>query len=179
MSHPIYFNKICNDAMFLEQVVSGSETYVVSLHKEYFVEKKYDYECTDLDLAYDEYFGWLYENVSSLLIQCATQTRIYQDTYVDNDDEDLHSSDKEAYEHITDIVELISGKFSPSLRECCNKIIHAETFELELISTNESPKYWNGKCSLKGRLGNNCWHIKMDILKFCFAIRYFYSLENH
>ena len=170
--------------MFLEQLVSGSKAYVTSINKVYFVEKKYDYEVTELDLAYDEYFGWLYENVSSLLIQCATQTRIYQDTYVDDneekdEEEETYSSDKEAYEHISDIAEVISGKFLPSVRECCNKIIHAETFKLEFIFTDDKQKYWNGKCSLQGKLGKNSWHIKLDILKFCFAVRYFYSLEKY
>ncbi|MFW1297764.1 hypothetical protein ACEWA9_14505 [Vibrio parahaemolyticus] len=167
--------------MLLEQIVSGSKAYVASLHKEYFIDKNNEYEISELELTYEEYYGWLYETVSSLLIQCATQTRIYQDTYTEKEDTDdeSYSSDKEAYEHVTDIVEVISGKTYPSLRECCNKIIHAETFELEFVSVDNNQKYWNGKCSLKGQFNKNCWHIKLDILKFCFAIRYFYDLEKH
>lgn len=181
MSHPIYFNKLCNDAMHLEQIVSASKAYVTSLHDYYFSEKEHDYEVSELDMAYDDYLIWLYENVSSLLIQCATQTRIYQDSYLNDaeEEEEPYSSDKEAYEHMPQTVEVISGKFHHSLRECCNKIIHAETFDLEFVSTSNTPKYWSGKCVLKGKIGKNSWHIKMDILKFCLSLRYFYGIEKH
>ncbi|HIF9409098.1 TPA: hypothetical protein ACX6R8_000944 [Photobacterium damselae] len=186
MSHPIYFNKICNDAMFLEQLASGSKNYISTIQDIYQHDKKHDWEVTELDLVYEQYVAWLYENVSVLLIQCATQTRIYQDSYSNKYDLDLlekdeepYSSDKESYEYFSNVVEVISGKFSYSLRECCNKIIHANNFELEFISSENILKYWNGTCSLKGHFGKNDWHLKLDVFKFCCALKYFYDTEKY
>lgn len=172
--------------MFLEQLVSGSKTYVSTIHVIYQGGKEHDWQVTELDLAYEQYVAWLYENVSALLIKCATQTRIYQDSYSNEcdmdlleEDEESYSSDKEAYEYFSNVVEVISGKFHPSLRECCNKIIHANSFELEFISSEELSKYWNGICSLKGTLGKKDWHLKLDVFKFCCALQYFYDNEKH
>ncbi|WP_157928662.1 hypothetical protein [Vibrio fujianensis] len=182
MGHTIVFNKIFSDAMLLEQIVSGSRSYIEALYSSYSNDKEYDYEITELDFSYDEYLSWLYENVSSLLIQCATKTRIYKDTYSPDEEPDegeaFYSSDIEAYEHFPNIVEVISGKFRHSLRECCNKIIHAEDFELELVSNESTKKYWSGFCVLKGTFNQYNWSIKLDVRKFCMAIRYYYEVEK-
>ncbi len=172
--------------MFLEQLVSGSKNYVSTIQAIYQGDKKHDWEVTELDLAYEQYVAWLYENVSALLIQCATQTRIYQDSYSSEynmdlleKDEEPYSSDKEAYEYFSNVVDVISGKFNHSLRECCNKIIHANSFELEFISSEKLLKHWNGICSLKGSFGNNDWHLNLNVFKFCCALQYFYDNEKH
>lgn len=186
MGHTIVFYKIFSDSMLLEQIVSGSFSYIEALHRSYSNDKNNDYEVTELDFAYDEYLGWLHENVSSLLIQCATQTRIYKDTYSPDEKngkngkrEECYSSDIESYEHFPNIVETISGKFGYSLRECCNKIIHAEDFELELVSNESTKKHWNGFCVLKGTFNQHSWSIRLDVQKFCMAIRYYYEVEKN
>ncbi|MDD9158416.1 hypothetical protein PVK64_19815 [Aliivibrio sp. S4TY2] len=180
MSHPIYYNSIVNEAYYIEQLVSASANHVTKLFELYSTEKVDEYCVSEFEIEHESYIGWLIETVSSHLILCATRTRVLQDSYDFSIDDNPHySPDREAFEYFDHIVEVIQGNFKPSLRECCNKIIHATSYDLVFEKNESGSNYWLGKCELKGNINKKEWIISLDARKFCFALRYYIDLIKH
>jgi len=66
------------------------------------------------------------------------------------------------------------GEISTSLRECCNKIIHAEDFR-PVYDNGSEPRdegvyYMTGTVELQGRRGKAEWLVSMDVFAFLEAM---------
>jgi hypothetical protein len=180
MSHPIYYSSIVNEAHYIEQLASASKAHVSMLFELYNSEKEYEYSISEFEIEHADYTEWLIETVSSHLILCATRTRVLQDSYdFSIEDNPSYSADREAFERFDAVVEVHEGKFKQSLRECCNKIIHATTYNLEFVKNENGFEYWSGKCVLEGSYNQTKWRISVNVTKFCFALRYFISTIEH
>jgi hypothetical protein len=75
------------------------------------------------------------------------------------------------------------GSFALTLRESCNKIIHATQFDLGIAaarSTNRSGRYnyWDGTCTLKGVQNRKVWEVRLDVHNWCASMGAFSELMS-
>lgn len=68
MSHPIYYNSIVHEALYLEQLSSASQAYVSMLLKSFSSEKNEKYPISEFEIEYANYKEWLIEIVSQATI---------------------------------------------------------------------------------------------------------------
>lgn len=125
-----------------------------------------------IDYEWWQYAGLLKSIVSNTVIEAAVKIRMLQDfAQNENEDIDLLAMDREACSNLT-IGIVVAGSFNLSLREACNKIIHATEARMcwSNISTITSPEYWNGKYSLSGENRGNKWHVELSIEAWCIAM---------
>ncbi|WP_417272907.1 hypothetical protein [Celeribacter halophilus] len=66
------------------------------------------------------------------------------------------------------------GPISDSLRECCNKVIHAEDFR-PVYDNNSQPRdegvyHMTGTVELQGRRGKSEWSVSLDVFAFLEAM---------
>lgn len=179
MSHPIYYSSIINEALLIEQLASASEKHILNLRGSFSTSKPESYSVSEFEIELSNYHEWLSDTVSCNLIQCATRTRVLQDSSDFSIEESDYCPDREAYEAFSNIVDAVDFNFKPSLRECCNKIIHATQYELELECSELGDEYWTGVCKLKGKFGKKDWFIRLNTIQFCFALRYYISNVKH
>lgn len=122
-----------------------------------------------------DYYDWLNYAVSDKLIQICTKVRVFQDSYKEEWDES-YSPEMEAFEHFPTIAEVLEGTVNLSLRECCNKVIHALKFELIMLNSPDGISYWDGDIILSGTQAKRNWKIKVNVYKFCLSIRIYFRL---
>lgn len=181
MSHPIYYASIINEIRYLEQLAVASKQFISVLGEAY---SKRGLDGTDETSPFSfevmSYQDWLIETVSSSLISSATRIRVLQDSYdFSIEDNPGYSADIDSCENFKNIVKVENGNFKLSIRECCNKIIHATVYELEFQKDSDGTEYWNGWCILKGEFQKKKWHIKLNIINFSFAVRHFIDCIKH
>ena len=125
------------------------------------------------------YWDNLNQLVSDYLIQCATRTRIMQDFSDFSVEDSEYCPDKESIDKFPTAAKILQGNFNLSLRECCNKIIHAKNVEL-VMKTEDSCKleYWNGLCILSGSKYKKTWQLELNISVWVMAMRHYYSLTH-
>ena len=151
----------------LRHLASGTREFC---RKEQLQEGPIDYE-DDWSL----YYLRMRSLVSSRLIELAANLRIvedtcrHQDTYSDIRDLDALCRENE------NIGIVHQGNFELTLREACNKVIHATEFDLVVATArNSNPNYrysyWNGSCVLKGARSNQSWQIELNVYEWCNSI---------
>ena len=174
MSHPIYFLEIEQQARNIEQLCCAS---LIHLRKFKSLQRIHsDKEMvTEYDIELRDYHEWLKYTVSDSLIQICTKIRIYQDSYKHEWDP-TYSPEKEAYEAYQHVAEVLEGNVNLTLRECCNKVIHALNFELVMVGSPDDIKYWDGFIILSGSFGKNNWKIKINLYKFSLSVRLYLQL---
>jgi len=169
MSHSLDFVGLSEQMFSLKHLSSGTKEY-----------------CRRSRLAQtdDEFDVWhnysqrLRYMVSNDLIVAASKFRVIQDTTVTQvsrefmDDLDLEARVGNP------IGSVLIGDFDLTLRESCNKIIHATTFSLVFQNArNERPRYtygyWNGICQLCGSHGKSMWKVALNVYRWCDAMDYF------
>ena len=174
MSHIIYYSAIEDKLFLLEQLAHGSKETIQYYFKILRTKKNTDYEVTEFDLEMMRYKESIYSTVSDYLIQCATRTRIMQDMSDFSTDDPHYSPDNEAFNHFDNVAEVIDGKVNLSLRECCNKIIHAAQLELVFLKCeNMNHEYWSGDVILLGKYNGINWKIRIDIKKWVLSMKYY------
>jgi hypothetical protein len=57
-----------------------------------------------------------------------------------------------------------------SVREVCNKVIHADSVSPDSESYNGECERWNGWLSLHGTKGKTGWQLHLDLAAFCLAL---------
>lgn len=174
MSHPIYFLEIEQQARNIEQLCCAS---LIHLRKFKSLQRIYsDSEMiTEYDIELSNYHQWLNYTVSDSLIQICTKIRIYQDSYKHEWDSS-YSPEEEAYGAYPNIAEVLDGNVKLTLRECCNKVIHALHFELVMVDSPDNIKYWDGLIILSGTFGKKSWKIKINLYQFSLSIRLYLEL---
>ncbi|MDN4127262.1 hypothetical protein [Pantoea ananatis] len=174
MSHPIYFQAISEKARELEQLCCASHNHLTKFKS---LQRIYnDSELiTEYEMELYDYYDWLNYAVSDKLIQICTKVRVFQDSYKEEWDEG-YSPEVEAFEHFPTIAEVLEGTVNLSLRECCNKVIHALKFELIMLNSTDGISYWDGDIILSGTQAKRNWKIKVNVYKFCLSIRIYFRL---
>lgn len=177
MSHAISIQTVEEHIFLLGQLATAGKAYTHELITTFESARDDPIECTELDLERMRYHAHLESLVSDYLIQCATRTRIIQDTWP-AEFEEGYDPDKEAYERFTDIASCVTGKVRFSIREVCNKIIHATRFELKFEDFGQHGlKYWEGWCHLHGSHQGKPWHVELNVKKWAFALQYYYEVR--
>ncbi|EEH3380866.1 hypothetical protein GZA99_001579 [Salmonella enterica] len=173
MSHPIDFYAIEEHARIIEQLCCSSENYLQRAHS---IQQIYpDSMISEFEIEQISYNGWLEYSVSNNLISLCTKLRILQDS--SNDEWDpSYSPEQEAFEKHENMLSIIDGRVNCSIRECCNKIIHALNFELTQKTTNNEIKYWDGCIIVSGTQNKKTWKIKIDLFLFCQAVKLYLNL---
>lgn len=123
---------------------------------------------------HDTYFPWITTLVGDRLLEVAMITRLAYDVARDDCEEYGPSKwDGEAME------DYLNGHLSisdvrPSIREVCNKIIHAKSVRMDRISRdNGKTEEWSGKVILSGDKGRTNWQCDFMIPPFCDAVEHF------
>lgn len=133
------------------------------------------------DFGWSYYFGWLKSLLCNHLIQCATKMRILQDILSEYDEEiNFIMLDNNALKELT-IGQFHYGNDRVTVREICNKIIHATEVTLEWIeiSKEEETEYWSGVVWLEGTKNKSKWKFELHVREFCIALsRLLIDLEN-
>lgn len=178
--HVINYESVDEHLFLLEQLAHGSYPTVKSLYDRFGESGSTHVHETELYIEHARYKDWVGYLVSDYMVQCSTRTRVIQDSYnfnIDNGDEGVYSPDAEAYERFHGVARSCKGDVKLSVRECCNKVIHAEKFELNfVVDADNRFEYWDGKCSLFGRIGKKEWHIEIDIKIWVLAMNWYYAL---
>jgi len=71
-----------------------------------------------------------------------------------------------------DIGRFVAGRGTLSLRESCNKIVHATEARLQWVNVagDESDEYWNGQYDLWGTNRGEQWQVELNIEAWCIAM---------
>jgi len=125
------------------------------------------------------YFPWIKMIVSERLLEIAMTTRLTYDVASENCKEyGPDNWDAEATEQYLDgRIEITDVR--PSVREVCNKIIHAKTITMVRVSSDGGKtEEWNGNVSLSGEKGRTSWQCEFSIPPLCSAIEHFLALAS-
>ncbi len=177
MTHPIYYGSIEEHLFLIEQLAHASFSCVSELYNSSDTTKQESWQTTEFELDFLNYKEWLETTTSDYLIQCATKTRIIQDSSDFTAEDENYCPDREAYGKYLNIAICHVGNMQFSLREICNKVIHAKKFELMYQSEPEGNfTFWGGRCCLYGDFRGNPWHVEVNLKKWVLAMRYYYDL---
>ena len=169
MSHLIDFESILKQVVILQHFAHGSEA---------FCEARMVGSEQDIgDGQFDEYWGFVKGIVSSTLLECGISLRIFEDTISTNREQGniLRKIDGSARAGLV-IGRVVQGHFELTLRESCNKIIHARKVTPIWASKQTEPytfKYWSGQFNLKGTKGKEKWEIVLDVLAWAKSVERF------
>lgn len=170
MSHAIDFDALDEKLFLLQQLVFASKPYC----KRQAIGNESDVG----EANKDEYWGWIKSLTSNYLIECAVKTRVFHD-YLRNShfENDFDRIDADACQGLT-IATISKGAFAITLRETCNKIIHATRVVLVWNDTRNN-QYWGGKLLLLGKKGAESWELELNIGDWALAMtRYHKALEE-
>jgi hypothetical protein len=122
------------------------------------------------EVGYGYYFGWLKQQLSEKLIACSIKTRITLDILrIECDEVDLVQEDKEICKR-HNIGTLKGDAANLSIREVCNKVIHADSVSPNVVSYDGNCERWNGFVTLRGVKGKARWQLDLDLAAFCLAL---------
>ena len=158
MSHQLDLEGVIEKLVLLQHFAYGSETYC----RERLPGSEYDAG----DEALDEYWGWAKSLVSIYILECSIRFRVLLDTVAGKPEAGKVKSLDAAARSGLVIGHVINGKFDLTIRETCNKIIHArKVIPLWAIGTenNVEFKYWSGKFELSGIKGSENWQLVLSV----------------
>jgi len=171
MSHSLDFVGLNQKLFLLRHFIAGNKE---------FSRREQHYQGTQSSPSEDwgNYAGRLRHIVSNDLIEIAAKFRVIQDTVVSQVSSDyLRTLDTECMRG-KGIGTVLTGDVTLTLRESCNKIIHANNFNLifqNARSTVPSHLYthWNGICQLAGTHSKRQWRVALDVYRWADAMDYF------
>lgn len=172
MIHLIDVDGIKQKLFLLHHIKYGSKGFC----QEFGEEIEYPY-------GFLSYKTLLKQHISTTVIQAAVNFRIVADFIMKEYDEN------EGFEEIENSIEekIDFGKFiipdrTLTLRESCNKIIHATNTEMcwSSYEDDEDRFYWNGKYILDGEYHREEWKISLNVGEWCLAmITYFDEVSDN
>ena len=125
---------------------------------------------SNAEFDWDYYFGWLKSSICEKLIQSSITLRIMQDILLADDTQE--PTDLQRYQ--TDAISGIQigtvheGSFKLTLRETCNKIIHATDTQLDWHEDVDY-QWWTGNIWLFGSNHGSEWKLELNIEAFAIA----------
>lgn len=168
MSHHLDFDGLSEKLVLLQHLCSGSRSYCA--------DRLTGSSRDQGDGELDEYWGWVKAIVCNYLIECSIKFRVLQDTVKDKSDvvvfEDL---DSRACSGLT-IGLVTRGAFVLTLRETCNKIIHARRVVPQWsVATTRGIKfkYWNSSVEFAGDRGDKGWSLVLHVSAWSRAMQRF------
>ena len=176
MTHSIDFEGIEEKLFLIQQIVLGSRAYCEDKH---IGRSLHPYG----EGAWADYSSRLQSLISSYTIDCAIKTRMAQDFIMANgSDVNLSDVDEESREGYN-IGTVHKGNITLTLRESCNKIIHATRVDLSWVETRlrrskKKIEHWNGGYNLHGKHGALAWHVELDMLSWAVAMETFHTFLN-
>lgn len=172
MPHLIDFDGLEKNLFILQHLCYSSKTFCTKNKISRNADEFFDYE-------WWEYAGLLKSIVSNTVIESAIKVRMLQDfAQKESDDLKLSALDQEACANLS-IGVVNKGSFTLSLRESCNKIVHATEAKMcweNINSSSESPEYWNGIYALWGDNRGSKWHVELNIENWCVSMIRFNKL---
>lgn len=174
MPHRIDIDGISENLFILQNLSLASRTFCEKYRINRYSEGK-----SEFDWYY--YLGWLKSIVSEKLIECGIKVRILQDFLREEDEGiDFADLDQRACSGLA-LGQFHLGSDPLTLREACNKILHATEVKLvwkdvaseeedEREADEDRPEYWNGSVMLEGTKGNREWKLELYIVDFCRAL---------
>jgi hypothetical protein len=156
MPHSINIDDIKQSVFILQNFCFASHAFC----------KKYEiseYSEAEEEFTWDYYYGWLRALVSEHLLQCAIKIRVLQDVVRENDEEEEFKELEKQSQGDLVLGSLDGDNNLLTLREACNKIIHAVEVSLDWtpigcekdMPEDEAPQFWSGIVKLRGRKGNS------------------------
>jgi len=168
MSHLLDLQSVFEKLILLQHFAHGSEQYC----RERLVGSEYDIG----DGALDEYWSWVKGIVSSYTLECGIRLRVLLDTFTGRPEADkIVSLDFAARSGVV-IGQVVEGKFELTLRETCNKIIHARkviTVWTTGIAGDVTFKHWSGDLDLSGIKGGKNWRLLLHISPWARCVEQF------
>jgi len=171
MSHSLDFAGLNQRLFLLRHFIAGNKEFSRR-------ERQYQGTQTSPSEDWDNYSRRLRYFVSNDLIEIAAKFRVIQDTVATQVGTDyLLALDKESMQG-KNIGAVLSGELELTLRESCNKIIHASTFNLVFENARSTvPKhlysFWNGVCQLSGVQSKKPWRVALNVYRWADAMDYF------
>ncbi|WP_212612216.1 hypothetical protein [Ectopseudomonas oleovorans] len=140
-------------------------------------QKEENWQFSELENELDQDFAFTETLVSNYMIDIAVKTRIFQDYFKENHFECGFSQlEKSAIEYVGgDIGSVIVGDFALTLRESCNKIIHAKKFKLLKSHISPSNSFWSGVCELQGDFNKNEWQVNINVKEWAASLWHYHE----
>lgn len=167
MAHRFDLYGVSEKLFMLRQLVCASRAYCKD---EGLYKGSAHYPCDD----WNDYESRLKRLVSSSLIEIAAKARVLEDTLKG---EIKASSLRDAAEVTRNlrIGEVIAGAFELTVRESCNKILHAVRADMlrnnsKVSSPYRQYSYWTGIYQLAGAKGGRAWCVNINVAEWAVAI---------
>jgi hypothetical protein len=182
MPHKVNIDSIYENIFLLVNVCFGAKAFAKS--------RDLSYQNEDEVLGGHFYYGWLQAVVSEKLIDTSIKSRIVFDIVMSQQREfeedgsgygfDLPEADERICAEYN--IGCLYGDGTVSLRDACNKIIHAEGISYSLEAGDEEHdfdeereekrewKYWDGVVAFSGQRGPKRWQFDLHVNDFCFAL---------
>ncbi len=174
MSHAIDFDGISERLFVLQHLVHGSQAYCAG--------EGITAEMLEDDEPFQNAWGWTKALTSNYLIECAIKLRMVHDYCSKQADASaIQDLEKQAAGSVS-IGRILKGSFPLTVREACNKIIHATHATISFVpSSNSKPPTlsWDGLYNLYGSQGARDWHLELDVARWAnVASRFLWLLER-
>lgn len=136
-----------------------------------------------IEYEWNDYFGWLKVIVCESLIHLATRIRIIEDSVRSDEQEiEFEKIDKESRKGLM-LGKLQKGNEKVTIRELCNKIIHAKSIAFDWApftqSDDKSPEYWTGTAWLLDEKGKAEWKLELSVEDLCVAFRRYIEILEY
>lgn len=168
MTHSIDFDSIEARLFSLHHAVLGSRAFCERFKISRGSESPVEYE-------WWRYFGNLKALVSGTMIDAAIKIRMLQDIgRVEDEEFDANALQVEASRDLD--IGSTEGGGALSLRDSCNKIIHATGAKLvwqEVGAGEDVFEYWSGAYRLFGEQSGKAWVARVNVADWCMAMMRF------
>ncbi|KPL74142.1 hypothetical protein ADN00_14170 [Ornatilinea apprima] len=168
MSHQLNLESVIEKLVLLQHFAHGS--------KEYCRERLAGSEKDIGDAEFDDYWVWAKGLVSSYILECSIRVRVLLDTVSDKPEaKEIAKIDIESISGLT-LGKVVKGDFDLSIRESCNKIIHAKkVFPVwqNAFEKDVEFRYWSGEFNLIGTKGKDEWEVILHIASWARAVEKF------
>ena len=168
MSHQLDLDGVLEKLTLLQHFSHGSERYC----RERLVGSVHDAG----NGALDEYWGWVKGLVSAYTLECSIRLRVLLDTVAGKPEANkIASLDTVARSGLV-IGKVLKGEFELTLRETCNKIIHAKKVIPVWATGIEGDvefKYWSGDYELSGTKGEKSWRLLLHVAPWARSVERF------
>ncbi len=167
MTHSFGFDVAAEKLFLLQQLQAASREYCRSTG---ICQGRRPYGHDD----WIEYEHQIKPIVSGYMIEIAAKVRILQDSLSSKLRPLIFErADKYALDDVP-LGKVHSGGFKLSVRESCNKIIHATRVELHWVTrgrkTANAYTYWSGAVNLFGQKASQPWHLELDVAAWCVSV---------
>ena len=165
MSHSLDFAGLTEKMFLLRHLIAGTREYCRREHLLKIPESD----------EWNDYAGRLRYFVSNDLVESAAKFRVIQDTAASQVSPELLQKLESELQRQRRIGSVLAGEFALTLRESCNKIIHATKFELIFQNARDTRSrylytYWNGICKLAGTHQKKGWLVALDVYRWSEAM---------